>query len=256
MPREWSRDELVVAMNVYGRLTFGQLHARNPLVIDVAAKLDRTPGSLAMKLCNLASLDPAITSTGRKGLSGASELDRQVWAEFEANWDALGVESEQRFNELMYRAPLPPEEQPVETDEWTRRGNTDVQRTVRQRQGQDFFRRTVLISYGNRCCITGMPVPALLSASHIVAWKDDVPNRLNPRNGLCLAKPQDAAFDRHLITLDEDLRVVLSKSLRDHFASDAVRTSFAPFEGKSITLPYRFRPDPALLARHRAAFAG
>lgn len=70
---------------------------------------------------------------------------------------------------------------------------------------------------------------------------------LNPRNGLSLAKTQDAAFDRHLITLDEDLRVVLSKSIRDHFTSESVRVNFQPYEGKQIDLPHRFTPEPALL---------
>jgi len=83
----------------------------------------------------------------------------------------------------------------------------------------------------------------------------DSTQRLNPRNGLCLAKTQDAAFDRHLITLDEDLRVVLSKSPRDHFSSEAVRVNFQPYEGQRIDLPHRFRPDPALLQRHRELFS-
>lgn len=81
-------------------------------------------------------------------------------------------------------------------------------------------------------------------------------DRLNPRNGLCLAKTQDAAFDQHLITLDEQLRVVLSRSLRDHFTCAALRANFALYEGKRITLPYRYTPDAAFLARHRAAFTG
>lgn len=252
MPRPWTREELIVAMNLYGRLSFGQLHGKQPLVVEMARKLDRTPGSVAMKLCNLASLDPAITSTGRVGLRGASDLDRTVWAEFERDWEAMGVESEERYNELMGVAP---KVEPMDEPLVLREGPTEVDRLVRLRLGQDFFRRTVLVSYDNRCCITGIPLPALLSASHIVPWSEDRKERLNPRNGLCLAKTQDAAFDRHLITLDEDLRVVLSKSLRDHFTSEAVRVNFAPYEGKPITLPKRFVPDPLLLDRHRSVFA-
>lgn len=250
MARAWTRDELILAMNLYSRLEFGQLHARNPQVIAVAEKLGRSPGSVAMKLCNLASFDPVVTSRGRVGLKGASRLDREVWDDFQANWESMGIVSEQRFNELVG--------QPVtaEADEpWLLRdGPTEAESLVRRRLGQDFFRRTVLVSYDHQCCITGTPMPELLSASHIVAWSADPAQRLNPRNGLCLAKTQDAAFDRHLITLDEDLRVVLSKSIRDHFTSDSVRANFQPYEGKRISLPRRFAPDERLLRVHRSLY--
>ena len=250
MARAWTRDELIVAMNLYSRLTFGQLHARHPLIVATAARMDRSPSSLAMKLCNLASYDSAVTSRGRVGLKGASQLDRQVWDAFQADWETMGTDSEQRFVALMGSAPVTEEEEP-----WSLREDpTETETTTRRRLGQEFFRRSVLVSYHHRCCITGTPIPALLTASHIVAWSADRVQRLNPRNGLCLAKTQDAAFDRHLITLDEDLRVVLSKSIRDHFTSEAVRANFQPYEGQRIVLPHRFTPDPALLKRHRELF--
>ena len=111
------------------------------------------------------------------------------------------------------------------------------------------------MSYNHRCCITGTPISALLSARHIVVWSGRSHAAADPRSSLCLAKTQDAAFDRHLITLDEDLRVVLSKSIRDHFSSDAVRVNFEPYEGKRMELPHRFTPDPALMQRHRDIFS-
>lgn len=256
MPRDWIRDELVLAMNLYGRLRFGQFHARHPLIIDVAARMGRTPGSLAMKLGNLASLDPAHAARGVRGLTGASALDRRVWAEFENDWESLGVESEARFDVLMGNSPDAEADGSMDAEPSLHEGPTETKHSTIQRLGQQFFRRMVLVSYDERCCITGIPVPALLTASHIVRWADDRKERLNPRNGLCLAKTQDAAFDRHLITLDEDLRVILSKSLRDHFSSEAVRVNFAPYEGKRIEAPHRFEPDARLLARHREKFSG
>ncbi len=251
MARAWTRDELIVAMNLYSRLTFGQLHARNPLIIATAAKMERSPNSLAMKLCNLASFDPAVMSRGRVGLKGASRLDRQVWDAFQTDWESMGTESEQRFNALVGDKPA------VEDEErWVlHEGPTEMETMTRRRLGQNFFRRAVLVSYNHRCCITGTPIPGLLSASHIVAWSANRIHRVNPRNGLCLAKTQDAAFDRHLITLDEDLRVVLSKSIRDHFTSESVRVNFQPYEGKRIDLPHRFTPDLALLKCHRDLFS-
>ena len=74
----WTRDQLLVAFALYCRLPFGRLHARNPDIIEFANAIGRTPGALAMKLTNIASLDPAITSTGRRGLKGASTADRAI----------------------------------------------------------------------------------------------------------------------------------------------------------------------------------
>jgi len=58
--RLWSRDELIIAMNLYCKLSFGQFDKRTPIIIEVSQKIDRTPNSLAMKLCNFAYLDPNL----------------------------------------------------------------------------------------------------------------------------------------------------------------------------------------------------
>jgi len=34
--KKWVPEELLVALNVYHKLTFGQLHSRNPVIIDLA----------------------------------------------------------------------------------------------------------------------------------------------------------------------------------------------------------------------------
>ncbi len=85
--RAWTRDELLVTLNLYHKLTFGQLHSRNPAIIALAEKLGRGANSVAMKLNSFASLDPALQLRGIKGLKGASAKDRTVWAEFHENLD-------------------------------------------------------------------------------------------------------------------------------------------------------------------------
>ena len=75
----WTRDELLIVLNIYHKLTFGQLHARQPVIMQLAEKLGRGANSVAMKLCNLASLDPALRLRGIKGLQGASKLDETMW---------------------------------------------------------------------------------------------------------------------------------------------------------------------------------
>ena len=41
----WTRDQLLVVLNLYHKLRFGQLDARQPVIIDLAQRLGRTPGS-------------------------------------------------------------------------------------------------------------------------------------------------------------------------------------------------------------------
>lgn len=80
--RRWIEEEVRLAVDLYGRLPFGLMHKRNPDVIKLAKAIDRTPSAVAMKLGNLASLDPNITKTGRRGLDQSSALDKRVWADF------------------------------------------------------------------------------------------------------------------------------------------------------------------------------
>jgi predicted restriction endonuclease len=92
----------------------------------------------------------------------------------------------------------------------------------------------------------------LLIASHIKPWGKFPDERLNPRNGLCLSVLHDAAFDNGLITLDQSLKIVLSKHLRKFFPQPALEQNFIPFEGKSIRLPDKLAvPDSEFLRYHR-----
>ena len=244
----WTKEQLKLAFYLYCQLPFGKLHKGNPEIIRLAKLIGRTPSAVAMKLVNFASMDPAVTSTGRKGLDGASNLDREVWKEFNADWEKLAVECE------MLRRNFGSETLPDESDELllpedfvgeTRRVVTE------QRIKQSFFRRAVLSSYQGRCCMSGLSEPRLLIASHIVPWSKDKANRLNPRNGLCLSAIHDRAFDKGLITLADDFRVVVSNELlrRDE---PFIRDVLLPLEGRKIDLPERFAPTQEFMARHRA----
>jgi hypothetical protein len=82
MPRAdlWTRDQLLLALRLYLRLPFGKLHALNPEIIDLAKHLGRTPGALAMKACNFATLDPAIQARGVRGLFVSEHNPRDFYA--------------------------------------------------------------------------------------------------------------------------------------------------------------------------------
>lgn len=91
MPRreDWTREQLIIALKLYCEVPFGKMHSKNPQIIRYAALIHRTPSALAMKLTNFASLDPVITSSGRKGLTGASRADRAIWKEMTSDWPKL-----------------------------------------------------------------------------------------------------------------------------------------------------------------------
>jgi hypothetical protein len=257
---KWTREHFLIALNLYCKLPFGQLHKGNRIIQDMAARMGRTANSLAMKLCNFASLDPVQKARGVKGLVGATPQDRAMWNEFHKQMSRLAPESEAMLHDLFTkddaseidfsepgRVRLEPSRTLV-----TPTGPTEAEATVRVRRGQQFFRQAILGAYGVRCCITGIPVPRLLVASHIKPWRDFPEDRLNPRNGLCLSSLHDAAFDAGLITLDEKLAVVLGKGLRAYFPQPVLEQNFVPYEGKPIRLPDKLaEPDPGCLSYHR-----
>ena len=189
----WTKEQLKLAFHLYCQLPFGRLHAKNPLIIQLSQRIGRTPSALAMKLVNIASLDPVITSTGRKGLVGASKADRDMWAAMQSDWDGFAARSSAAV------AALSPENASLvelpESDEKTENYFATTKGVLTQvRVGQGFFRRSVLSAYDYKCCITGWENTQMLVASHIVPWRVDAANRLNPSNGLSLSVLHDKAF--------------------------------------------------------------
>lgn len=238
-------------MNLYCQLPFGQCNSRNKLVVEVAGELGRTPGSLSMKLGNLASLDPAQKLRGIRGIKGlnqASKADQAIWDEFQLNWSDLVWESEQALQNLLYSQEHVPKAY-IDRIPLNNR-ITEKHSIVKQRRGQDFFRKTVLAAYNGRCCVTGSPIPELLRASHILPWSEYPEHRLNPCNGLCLGVVHDAAFDKGLITFNKKNKLLISRYLSNFFSHKYIAAEFATFQDKQINLPDKFLPDPAFLTCH------
>ena len=251
----WTEEQVKLAFHLYCQLPFGKLHSRNPQIIDLASLIGRTPGSVAMKCTNLASLDPAITSSGRSGLSGTSAMDRKVWKEFNSDWERLAVECAIELTRLREKNGLAAESIETTTNEVDYTGLTKAA-IVKQRVGQDFFRKAVLSAYDNGCCMSGVTDSRLLIASHILPWKQDSKNRLNPRNGLCLSVLHDRAYDRGLITVTTEHVVLVSPSLQKQNSNEFLAKTLIKLEGTMIRLPKRFVPDPAFLSYHHSKVFG
>jgi predicted restriction endonuclease len=133
-----------------------------------------------------------------------------------------------------------------------RRAPNETTATVKIRLTQSLFRRAVLAAYGGTCAVSGLKMPTLLVASHIIPWSRDEQRRADPRNGIALSSLHDKAFDRGLLTFDADSRLILSAPLRAAARGNAAgEANFLKLEGQPLRLPERFLPDPAALAWHR-----
>lgn len=132
----------------------------------------------------------------------------------------------------------------------------DVAVSTKIRLGQSYFRKMVLENFGHKCCVTGLDIPQTLRASHITEWSSDRINRMNPENGLCLSATYDAAFDKHLISFDDDYRMIVSKEIKEHYTNEVTKEYFDKFEGKQILLPTLYLPNKKLLEKHRNLMVG
>ena len=245
----WTKEQIKLAFHLYCQLPYGRIHGRNPEIMALAQVIGRTPDAVAMKMLNIASIDPAITSTGRSGLGNASALDHAVWHEFHSDWERLAVECQLLRQQLDKNSA---ENLETETDLLSPEDFSGETRQIltTQRIKQHFFRRAVLSSYRGRCCMSGLSDARLLIASHIVPWSSDKANRLNPSNGLCLSAIHDRAFDKGLICLADDLTVIISDDLkrcRDVFVKEVL----VPLNGQKIESPERFTPQLEFVAWHR-----
>jgi putative restriction endonuclease len=242
--RGWSREELIVAFNLYCKIPFGRIHIRNESVIALANAIGRTPSAVSWKLANFARLDPALQRRNIAGATHGAKAEVEIWDEFSDNWERLSFESEVLLNRMMGGVP----EAATETQDFPEGKTREA--LVRARVNQSFFRAAVMAAYKGRCCITGLSIPQLLNASHIVPWSVDVKNRTNPRNGLCLNAFHDRAFDCGLITVTPDLKVKVSPTLKTNQADAGAQKLLWPYEDVSIVPPAHFMPDADFLRYH------
>ncbi|AQT67251.1 hypothetical protein STSP2_00394 [Anaerohalosphaera lusitana] len=242
----WSREEVLVALRVYCALPFGRLHSGNPEIVRIAEAMGRSPGSVAMKACNLAGLDPAQKAGG---LGNCSSLDKQVWDEFKSDSEKVANEAEEVYGRLVLGEELSGRDEKI--GEWNG-GETEVVREVKARRAQGFFRRAVMVSYDGRCAVSGVGLAELLVASHIVPWSEDEERRADPSNGILLNSFYDRSFDAGFITFDEDWRLVAARELKGREKQPGfIVENVVRREGERLRLPGRFVPDAEAMGWHR-----
>lgn len=244
----WSKDELILAFNLYLKLPFGKMHSRNPDIIHLANVVGRTANSIALRLVNFASVDPYHQNRGVIGMKGGAKQVQPIWDEFFKNKEALIFESERILAEK--------ENQTIETkfiellfDISDLKGETKL-REVKTRVNQNVFRQIVVANYSGKCAITGIDIPELLFASHIIPWSKNEEERMNPENGVCLSALYDKAFDKGLIAINEKFEILLSSDLKKKNKHEYYSKYFSHLEKGKIILPKKYLPNKEFLQYH------
>ena len=237
----------MLAFNLYCKLPYNQFNNRNSEIKILADLIGRTAGAVAYKLVNFVSLDPKQKLLGRKGATNIGKLDKEIFMEFTENFDNLFYESEQLLDETIKSKQKI--DNVTNLIDINKKGDYEL-REVKVRKNQDYFRVIVMSNYLSTCAITGIAIPELLIASHIKPWSKDEYNRLNPANGICLSATLDKAFDRGLITISVDFRVLFSNQLKKYCKESFYSEEIIKFENRQIFLPAKFLPSEEFLMYH------
>jgi len=244
----WTREEMILAFNLYLKLPFGKMHTKTPEIIELATLLGRSVNSITLRLVNFASCDPFHQNRGVKGMVGGLKQCQPIWDEFAGNRESLVFESERilaekqhktieiKFNELLL-------------DIKDLKGETKI-REVKTRVNQNFFRQMVISNYSCQCAITGIDIPDLLFASHIIPWAKNEQERLNPENGICLSALYDKAFDKGLIGINERYEIILSATLNKNNDKNYFAKYFAAIEKVKLQMPKKYLPNKVFLQWH------
>ena len=245
----WTEEQITIVLYEYCRNPFGQFSSTKPFVEELGRLLGRSPAAIVRKVGNLASFDPQMKARGVGGLGHTAKLDEVVWNKYFGHWDQLAYDAEILIAKLR-NIEL---EQSLNIDLSNLPKGGERRQEVKKRINQNFFRDTVLSSYENRCCITGINNVKLLNACHIVSWSEDEANRTNPQNGLCLNVLFHKAYDEYLIGISPDYKVFISE---DFFGTkqkevDCLTKEYVmSYNNRKLILPKRFLPDRNLLAIH------
>lgn len=248
MPRKlWTKEELILAFALYLRLPFGKMHSRTSEVVELSGLIGRTPSAVAMRLTNFAHIDPYHQGRGIKGLAGGARVCQPIWDEFNTNREDLLFRSELLVAERMGTS-IEQQHAKILKDISDLQG-LEKSRMVKTRVNQSVFRRIILSNYNNKCAVSGIDIPELLIASHILPWASDKAERLNPANGICLSNLYDKAFDTGLIGIKSDYTIILSNTIKQH-TGEEYYSRFFQIEGQNLCLPSRFVPQKEFLQYH------
>ena len=236
----WTREEMILALDLYFRIPFGQIHKTNPDIIKLADFIGRSPSSVGMRLGNYAACDPAIIAAGLHGLDGGGDACREYWNEFSAHRGKLrdaAIECRARIIEIDDNLGIVPSH----VSEWD--SFVDELYNIR-------FQNIVKKNYQDRCAISGLNLPQCLVGCHIIPLDVDKDLAYKANNGICLNILYARPYMEGLIGIDPDYRIHFSSKLQAH-CLDSGYHLYKRYEGKQLLLnSVIVKPDPHLLERH------
>lgn len=266
---KWNSEEITLALGLYLITPYSRIDKKDPRAVMLGSLLDRSGGSVAMKLANLASLDPEVAKRGRKGFGNGARADRRVWdyffdprtgqiatARLRARIDeiaqarnlsldfldaevgsASAANAQQDVAAVGTLLKAPPERVLIRID------GVDRLVTRKERVHQDFFRRAVLANCEMQCAVTHLSEPSLLEAAHILPWSEYPDTRLEVGNGLALNSLLHAAYDQNLLGITGDGVVKVAEELLKE-AGD-LREFFSGISGHQIDTSKMKQPPRA-----------
>lgn len=257
--KKWNRDETILALSFYYETPYGKINRSNKYLQQMAQLMGRSLSSLIMKMVNLASFDDTLLKRGVTSLPHASLLDKLIWEEFSGDYSKLVFEKERILSNYTGVSSHTGDSSPnellaLDLNVDHIKNYTKVERIVLVRQGQNFFRKAVMSAYSDICCMTGIAIPELLQACHIMPWSKckTINDCLNPANGLCMNYLCHKAFDTGMITVDKKTKQIrVSTALRNHPRLDMITKEWiVNLDAKSIMLPERNAPNLDFLEYH------
>lgn len=247
-PRLWTKEELILAFNLYLKLPYAKVSKTTPEVKKLAEILKRTPSSIAMRLANFASVDPFHIGRGVVGLKNGMNQVQPIWNEFFNNKEELIFLSEQILAQKE-NTSIENKYEDILFDIKDLKGQ-DIIRAVKTRVNQSVFRQMVLSNYNNKCAITGIDIPELLLASHIIPWSKNEEHRLNPENGICFSALYDKAFDTGLIGINTNHEIIFSDAIKKKKESEFYIKYFISLENQKIIVAQKYSPRKEFLEYH------
>lgn len=205
---------------------------------------------MSRKIGNLGYCDDSLKAQGISGLANGAKVDKLVWEHYVGSKrgelpleplleDAAHIARARDISiDFLFEANSA--SVPVNTP-----GNLvgDERLVLRkERVYQNFFRNMVLAGYDGRCAISGLRLPMLIDAAHIVPWATRKEVRLLPSNGIALNPLLHRAYDAHLLDVDGKRRVHVSRALRRAAADTRMESFFDTIDGAMLQSSRHFSP--------------
>lgn len=243
--QKWTYNEVLLALYAYCHVPFNKASNTNPWIVKIAKVINRSPAAVKMKIGNLGVFDPKLKEKGITGLTKTSKIDELVWNDYAGHWDKLAIDAEK----ILSKSGIGEFQDLISLPEGSEKFSV-----IKTRINQQFFREVVLTSYNNQCCISGISAPTILEAAHIIGWKENEKLRTDPTNGLCMNPLFHKAYDKFLMTISPDFKIMISNKLLSSVKDDATLKYLKSLQNRQIYLPQRFYPNKDYLNSHYDKF--